>query len=72
MARNDTSRRWLTRLLAVLGVASGITLIARPQQVADRVAPAFPRERRWLVRALGGRLLAGVGVASGIALVARP
>ena len=63
MARNDTSRRWLTRLLAVLGVASGITLIARPQQVADRVAPAFPRERRWLVRALGGRLLVQHGVA---------
>jgi hypothetical protein len=57
----DHGRRRLTRLLAALGVASGIALIARPQQVVDRVSPAFPADRLWLVRALGGRLLAQHG-----------
>ena len=56
----DRARRGLillTRLMAVLGFASGGVLLARPQQVIDRVAPAFPASRRWLVRALGVRLL---------------
>jgi hypothetical protein len=57
MARNDGVRGRLARLLAGLGVASGIALLARPQQVVDRLCPAFPAERLWLVRALGGRLL---------------
>jgi hypothetical protein len=43
--------------MAGLGVASGVTLLARPQQVLDRLAPAFPASHRWLVRALGVRLL---------------
>lgn len=43
--------------MAGAGVACGLGLLARPQQVVDAVAPAFPRERRWLVRLLGGRLL---------------
>jgi hypothetical protein len=53
----DDGRRLLTRLLAATGVLSGAVLLARPQRVIDAVAPAFPRERRWLVRALGVRLL---------------
>jgi len=59
--RADSRGRALTRLLAGLGVATGVTLLARPQQVVDAVAPAFPRERRWLVRVLGIRLLAQHG-----------
>ena len=53
---ND-GRRMVTRLMAGLGLASGVVLLARPQQVVDRVAPAFPADRRWLVRALGVRLV---------------
>jgi len=54
---SDPTRRRLTRLMAVVGVATGSVLLARPQDVVDRVAPAFPASRRWLVRALGVRLL---------------
>jgi hypothetical protein len=54
-------RRTSTRALAVLGAASGIALLTRAQQVVDRAAPAFPRERLWLVRALGARLVAQHG-----------
>ena len=61
MARSDGGRRGLARLLAGLGIASGIALIARPRQVVDRLCPEFPAERLWLVRALGGRLLAQHG-----------
>jgi hypothetical protein len=57
MAMDDGTRRRLTRLLAGVGVAAGLALIARPQQIIDRLCPAFPADRRWLVRALGGRLL---------------
>jgi hypothetical protein len=32
----------VTRLLAACGLVVGGALLARPQQVADRVAPAFP------------------------------
>jgi hypothetical protein len=55
-ARADEGRRVLTRLMAVMGVVSGALLLARPQPVVDAVAPAFPRERLWLVRLLGARL----------------
>ena len=55
-ARADRRRRGLTRLLAGLGVGTGVALLARPQQIVDAVAPAFPRERLWLVRLLGARL----------------
>ena len=54
-------RRGLTRLLAALGVASGIALLTRTQRIVDAVAPAFPADRVWLVRALGARLLAQHG-----------
>ena len=43
--------------MAGLGVVTGGVLLARPQQVVDRVTPAFPASRSWLVRALGVRLL---------------
>ena len=57
MTASDSARRRLTRLMAVLGVASGVVLLARPQEVVDRIAPAFPASHHWLVRALGARLL---------------
>ena len=61
MAARGERRRTLTRLLAALGLASGLALLSRPQQVVDAVAPAFPRERLWLVRVLGARLVAQHG-----------
>ena len=60
-ARAERRRRALTRLLAGLGVGTGVALLARPRQIADAVAPAFPRERLWLVRLLGARLVAQHG-----------
>jgi hypothetical protein len=60
-ARADSRRRVLTRLLAGLGAATGVVLLSRPQHVVDAVAPAFPRDRRWLVRVLGARLVAQHG-----------
>lgn len=60
-ASDDRTRRTLTRALAALGVAAGLALLTRPQQVVDAVAPAFPRERLWLVRLLGVRLLVQQG-----------
>ncbi|HET6394254.1 MAG TPA: hypothetical protein VFG13_15610 [Blastococcus sp.] len=62
-------RRTSTRALAVLGAASGVVLLTRPQQVVDRAAPAFPQERLWLVRLLGVRLLAQHGT---VLVSARP
>ena len=65
-------RRGLTRLLAGLGVASGLALLVRPQRIVDEIAPAFPADRVWLVRALGVRLLVQHGavlVAPSAALV---
>lgn len=53
----QSARRRSTRLLAGLGAGSGLALLARPEQVLDAVSPAFPRDRRWLVRVLGVRLL---------------
>jgi hypothetical protein len=54
---SDRTGRRLTRLMAALGVVTGGVLLARPQQVVDRVAPAFPASKLWLARALGVRLL---------------
>jgi hypothetical protein len=61
-ARAGHGRRTLTRLLAALGVAGGVALLARPQAVVGAAAPAFPRDRLWLVRLLGARLIAQHGV----------
>ncbi|MFD2094100.1 hypothetical protein [Blastococcus deserti] len=57
-ARADARRRALARLLATLGVAGGMALLTRPQEVVDALAPGFPKERLWLARLLGARLLA--------------
>ncbi|TFV88478.1 hypothetical protein [Blastococcus sp. CT_GayMR16] len=57
MTATDRRRRLATRALAGLGMASGMALLVRPQQVVDRIGPAFPAHRLWLVRALGSRLL---------------
>jgi hypothetical protein len=56
-----------TRLLPALGLAAGGLLLARPRRVVDAVAPQVPRQRLWLVRALGVRLLVQHG-----AVLARP
>ncbi|SOC50205.1 hypothetical protein SAMN05660748_2946 [Blastococcus aggregatus] len=45
------------RVLAAAGATLGLVVLARPQQVLDAVAPAFPPERHWLLRALGARML---------------
>ena len=60
-ARADRLRRTLTRLIAGLGVASGVALLLRPQRVVDAVAPELPHHRVWLVRLLGARLVAQHG-----------
>jgi hypothetical protein len=59
---DQRGRRTVTRLLAGLGVASGGTLLARPQRVVDRLCPELPRDRVWLARVLGARLLLQHGV----------
>ena len=61
MSGTGVGRRRTTRLFAGLGVASGAVLMARPQQVLDALAPAFPRDRLWLARVLGARLVAQHG-----------
>jgi hypothetical protein len=55
--QDGVGRRRLTRLLAGLGAASGLALLARPQRIVDRLCPELPRGRVWLVRLLGARLL---------------
>jgi hypothetical protein len=69
MTAGDSARRTLTRLMAGAGAGTGVVLLARPQQVVDRAAPAFPRERLWLVRLLGVRLLGQHGA---VLVSARP
>ena len=65
---NSTSgARLLSRLMAALGLVVGGALLARPQSLVDRVAPAFPASQLWLARALGVRLLLQHG-----AVLARP
>jgi hypothetical protein len=54
---DDGVRRIITRSMAAAGAVTGAALLARPQRIADAVAPAFPRERLWLARLLGVRLL---------------
>jgi hypothetical protein len=61
MSGTGTGRRRMTRLLAGLGVAWGAVLLARPHEVVDAIAPAFPRDRLWLARVLGARLVAQHG-----------
>ena len=54
---DDGRRRTITRLLAGLGAASGVALLARPQRVVDRLCPELPHDLVFLVRLLGLRLL---------------
>jgi hypothetical protein len=51
----------MTRLMAGAGLTSGALLLVRPRRAVETLAPAFPRERLWLVRLLGARLLAQHG-----------
>ncbi len=55
---HDESPRTAMRVLAAAGATAGLALLVRPQRVVDVLAPEFPPERRWLVRALGARVLA--------------
>ncbi|TQN42250.1 hypothetical protein FHU33_1645 [Blastococcus colisei] len=55
--RSVRRQRAVTRAMVGAGAASGAVLLARPQRVVDAVAPAFPSDRLWLVRALGARLV---------------
>ena len=54
---HDQPHRTPLRVLAAAGATAGLVLLARPLRVLGAVAPAFPRERAWLVRALGARML---------------
>ncbi len=54
---HQADHRRAARLGATVGAATGLALLIRPDRVLDAVAPAFPRGRRWLVRALGARML---------------
>jgi hypothetical protein len=55
------SARTPARATAVAGLAAGLVLVVRPDQVLARLAPEYPRERRWVARLLGARLLAQHG-----------
>ena len=48
----------LVRTSAAAGLAAGVVLLARPESALTRLAPGYPRERRWVVRLLGARLVA--------------
>ena len=54
---DEGGRRTITRLLAGLGMASGVALLARPQRVVDRLCPELPHDRVFLARLLGARLV---------------
>lgn len=53
----DHTARRISRLHAAAGITTGLALLISPQRVVGLLAPEFPRERRWLVRALGARVL---------------
>jgi hypothetical protein len=57
-ATDDGRRRTFTRLLASLGLAWGLTLLAEPRRVVAALCPELPESRLWIVRVLGARLLA--------------
>ena len=46
------------RVLSAAGVAAGAVLLARPEAALARLAPEYPRQRRWVVRLLGARRVA--------------
>jgi hypothetical protein len=51
------ARDVLVRTAAAAGVAAGLVLLSRPEQAVARLAPAYPRDRLWIVRLLGARLV---------------
>jgi hypothetical protein len=51
-----TPRAALERVPPAAGLVAGLVLLARPEPALRRLAPEFPRERRWVVRVLGARL----------------
>ena len=53
-----SARDVLVRTAAGAGLAAGAVLLVRPEQALARLAPGYPRDRRWVVRLLGARLLA--------------
>ena len=53
-----TSRALPVRVPAAAGLAAGAVLLALPEEALRRLAPEYPRERRWVVRLLGARLVA--------------
>jgi hypothetical protein len=59
----------LVRTTAAGGVAAGLVLLTRPEQAVARLAPAYPRNRLWIVRLLGARL---VGQHAAVVAVPRP
>ena len=52
-----SGRAVLVRIPAAAGLVAGAALLSRPDDVLARLAPEYPRERRWVVRLLGARLL---------------
>ena len=53
----DRTPRRISRLHAVAGITTGLALLIHPQRIVERLAPEFPRERHWIVRAFGARVL---------------
>jgi hypothetical protein len=53
-----SDRTVLRRVPAAAGAVAGVVLLAATAPALRRLAPEFPRERRWVVRLLGARLLA--------------
>jgi hypothetical protein len=45
------------QLLSGVSLALGAVLVARPRPVVAALAPAYPADKDWVVRLLGGRLV---------------
>lgn len=50
------------QLLSVANLAWGAVLLVRPRPVVGRLAPEYPADRDWVVRALGARQVLQHGV----------
>jgi hypothetical protein len=53
----DHTARRISRVHAAAGITTGLALLFHPQRLLDALAPEFPTERRWIVRAFGARVL---------------
>jgi hypothetical protein len=51
-------RALVVRVPSAAGLAAGAVLVLRPEGALTRLAPEYPRQRRWVVRLLGARLVA--------------